>query len=101
MLSRPHFLRARSVSKKFVAGVLVAMATTLAAQPLANDRYSVDATTDGTVRLTAKDAGTWMFRGDFAVLVATRDPKPAMRPGNIPRVTYNVVTWESPTAKGA
>jgi hypothetical protein len=69
---------------------------TASAQPLANDRYSVAPAADGAVQLTAKDAGTWTFRGDFAVLVAAADPKPAMRPGNIPRVSYNLVTWQTP-----
>lgn len=68
---------------------------TLSAQPLANDRYTLVPAADGAVQLTAKDAGTWTFRGDFAVLVATADPKPAMRPGNIPRVSYNLITWQT------
>ncbi len=65
------------------------------AQPIANDRYTVEPIEGGAVRLTAKDAGTWIFRGDFAVLVARADPKPAMRPGNIPRVSYNLITWQT------
>jgi hypothetical protein len=84
-----------------VARLLFAAAflpASLPAQPLVNDRYTVEAAADGAVRLTAKDAGTWLFRGDFAVLVATADPKPAMRPGNIARVSYNIVTWQTPKA---
>ena len=73
---------------------------TLSAQPLANDRYSVAPAADGAVQLTAKDAGSWTFRGDFVVLMATVDPKPAMRPGNIPRVSYNLVTWQTPAKSG-
>jgi hypothetical protein len=56
---------------------------------------------DGAVQLTAKDAGAWTFRGDFVVLIATADPKPAMRPGNIPRVSYNLITWQTPAKTGA
>jgi hypothetical protein len=70
--------------------------TATGAQPLANDRYSVAPAADGVVQLTAKDAGAWTFRGDFVVLIATADPKPAMRPGNIPRVSYNLITWQTP-----
>ncbi len=75
-----------------VAPLLLA---TLSAQPLVNDRYSITPAADGAVQLTAKDAGAWTFRGDFVVLMATADPKPAMRPGNIPRVAYNLVTWQT------
>ena len=67
----------------------------LSAQPVANDRYTVMPSADGAVQVTAKDAGSWTFRGDFVVLVATADPKPAMRPGNIPRVSYNLLTWQT------
>ena len=73
---------------------------TLSAQPLANERYSVAPAADGAVQLTAKDAGSWTFRGDFVVLMAKADPKPAMRPGNIPRVSYNLVTWQTPAKAG-
>ena len=77
--------------------------SSLSAQPIANNRYTVEPLANGAVLLTAKDAGSWTFRGDFAVLVATADPKPAMRPGNIPRVSYNLVTWQTaaPPAKAA
>ncbi len=70
--------------------------SSLFGQPLANDRYTLAPAADGSVQLTAKDAGTWTFRGDFAVLTAIADPKPAMRPGNIPRVSYNLLTWQTP-----
>jgi len=76
------------------------LVTTLSAQPLANERYSVAPAADGAVQLTAKDAGSWTFRGDFVVLMAKADPKPAMRPGNIPRVSYNLVTWQTPAKAG-
>ena len=78
--------------------VLSAAIASLGAQPLANERYSVEPTADGAVRITARDAGTWTFRAEFTVLVATADPNPAMRPGNIPRVSYNVLTWRAPAA---
>jgi hypothetical protein len=69
--------------------------SSLSGQPIANDRYTVAPSADGAVQVTAKDAGTWTFRGDFVVLMATADPKPAMRPGSIPRVSYNLVTWQT------
>lgn len=71
------------------------------AQPLANERYTVEPAADGAVRVTSRDAGAWIFRGDFVVLIATPDPQPSMRPANIPRVTYNVLTWRMPRLAGA
>jgi len=65
------------------------------AQPIANDRYTLEPTADGAVQITAKAAGTWTFRGDFTVLVAKADPKPAMRPANIPRTLHNIATWQT------
>jgi len=72
----------------------------LFAQPITNDRYTVVPAADGAVQLTTKDAGTWTFRGDFVVLMAAADPKPAMRPGGIPHVPYNLITWQTPAASG-
>ncbi len=80
--------------------LLTLLTVVLRAQPLANDRYTLETTPDGAVRLAARDAGAWIFRGDFAVLLATTDPRPAMRPAGIPRVSYNVVTWQSSAATG-
>jgi hypothetical protein len=73
---------------------------TLSAQPITNDRYSVARAADGAVQLTAKDSGSWTFRGDFVVLMTNADPKPAMRPGNIPRVSYNLITWQTAAKSG-
>ena len=87
MISKPL-----SKLRSLLATLLLASAF---AQPIANDRYTATPAADGAVQLTAKDAGTWNFRGDFVVLVATADPKPAMRPGNIPRVSYNLITWQT------
>ena len=42
----------------------------LSAQPLTNERYTLAPAADGAVQLTAKDAGSWTFRGDFVVLMA-------------------------------
>ncbi|WP_414660930.1 glycoside hydrolase family protein [Horticoccus sp. 23ND18S-11] len=80
--------------------LLAAVLSSLSAQPIRNARYTLEPAADGAVQLTARDAGTWTFRGDFVVLVATGDPKPAMRPGNIPRVPYNLLTWQTPAAPG-
>jgi hypothetical protein len=91
----------RTLAGALLAGVIFGLTGARGAQPLANARYTVAAAPDGAVQLTATDAGTWVFRPEFVVLVATRDPKPAMRPGNIPRVSYNVLTWQSATASAA
>ena len=82
------------------AAALLFVGTTLGAAPLANDRYSVEPMPDGSVTLTARDAGTWKFRGDFVVLVANANPAPAMRPGGIPRISYNVLSWVAAAAPG-
>lgn len=66
------------------------------AQPLTNQRYRVEPMANGAVRITSADAGDWIFKGDFTVLLAPQNPTPAMRPGNIPRVPYNVLTWQAP-----
>ena len=81
---------------KLWAPVAALLFSSLSGQPLTNDRYTLAPAGDGAVQLTAKDAGTWTFHGDFVVLMATADPKPAMRPGNIPRVSYNLLTWQTP-----
>lgn len=81
-----------------LSALLALCAATLAwAAPLANERYSLEPAADGAVRVTAKGAGTWLFRGDFTVFVAATDPQPAMRPAGIPGVGYNVVTWRTQT----
>jgi hypothetical protein len=56
----------------------------LVAQSLANQRYSINPTEAGAVHVTSRDAGTWTFRADFSVIVAEKDPKPAMRPAGNP-----------------
>jgi hypothetical protein len=81
---------------KFWAPLAAVLLSSVSAQPIANERYTLAPAPDGAVQLTAKDAGAWTFRGDFVVLMATVDPKPAMRPGNIPRVSYNLITWQTP-----
>lgn len=78
---------------RFILLLGTAALTSAGAQSLSNDRYSVEPVADGSVRLTSKGAGTWVFRADFAVLISTQDPGVAMRPGNITRVSYNVPTW--------
>lgn len=62
---------------------------------LSNERYRVELQPDRSVQISSGTAGTWTFRPDFTVLVATQNPAPAMRPGNVPQVSYNVVTWQA------
>ncbi|MBI5768699.1 MAG: hypothetical protein HZA93_12955 [Verrucomicrobia bacterium] len=69
------------------------------AQSLANARYTIEPLADGAVRVVTKDAGAWVFRGDFVVLRAATDPEPAMRPAGVPRVQYNVITWKATGAE--
>lgn len=98
MFLSPLFPRLRCRLPAWAA--FLAVSTVGGAQPLANDRYSLEPTTNGAVRLTTKDGSEWTFQGDFVVLVSTRDPKPAMRPGNIPRVSYNVLSWQAQAPAG-
>ena len=82
-----------------LASLIFVVMPRLGAQPLANDRYAVEPVADGGVRVVTKDAGAWVFRGDFIVLKSATDPEPSMRPGNIPGVSYNVVTWKAAEAR--
>ncbi|HEY0947272.1 MAG TPA: hypothetical protein VGD81_18455 [Opitutaceae bacterium] len=70
------------------------------AAPLKNARYSVELAPDGALQVSAQDAGTWTFRPEFTVLVARENPKLAMRPAGIPKVPYNVPTWQTRGAAG-
>ncbi len=81
-------------------GVSLAAAS---AQPLANNRYTVEPVSDGAVKIVTRDAGTWVFRADFTVLIAAGNPTPAMRPAGIARVSHNVLTWRTagPAGKAA
>ncbi len=69
---------------------------------VANAPFSGAPATVGAVQLIAKDAGSWTFCGDLAVLTANVDPKPAIRPGNVPGVSHNLIMWQTPaTPDGA
>lgn len=70
------------------------------APELQNARYTVAvAAADGAVEVALRKGGSgWTFRPEFTVLVTTADPKLAMRPAGIPRVSYNVPTWQTRSA---
>jgi len=53
----------RSSAFRFGAALalLLGIAAVLTAQPLTNERYSVEPTAAGAVRVTARDAGAWSF----------------------------------------
>lgn len=81
--------------------LLVALASTALAARMENDRYTLDIGTDGAAVLRlrgAAGAAAWTFRPEFTVLVTRADPKLALRPAGIPRVQYNVPTWQAPGA---
>ncbi len=86
----------------FLAVLLAfAAAAATSAAPLENQRYTLDAAPDGTLTLQLRGepgAAAWTFRPEFTVLVARHDPRLAMRPGNIARVSYNVPTWQTAAA---
>lgn len=79
----------------FAAALALATWNKSAGATLTNERYTIEPVADGAVRVVTRDAGAWVFRGDFVVLRAAADPQPAMRPGGIPHVEYNIVTWKT------
>ena len=60
--------RFRVRSSLAVRRVALVFAGPLAVQPMTNDRYTIEPTGDGGVQVSVREAGTWTFRGDFAVL---------------------------------
>ncbi len=68
------------------------------AEPLSNARYTLALQSNGDLHVSLKAGAAWTFRPDFTVLVAKVNPALAMRPGGIPRVSYNVPTWKTPTS---
>ncbi len=69
-----------------------AVTLAVAAEPVG---YRVELNSAGSVQVTRGGAATWTFDPVFTVFVSSSDPKLAMRPGGIPRVSYNVPTWET------
>ena len=63
--------------------------------PANQDRYTAELGSNGTLQLSRAGGETWSFRPEFTVLITAEDPKLAMRPAGIPRVSYNVPTWET------
>ncbi|AQQ10031.1 hypothetical protein L21SP3_01853 [Sedimentisphaera cyanobacteriorum] len=62
---------------------------------LKNDAYTVQTLDQSRVELRHKDAGVWDLEMRFCVLFTDKNPRPASRPGEVPNVKYNVVTWEN------
>jgi hypothetical protein len=56
--------------------------------------YRMEPTPEGSLRVIRTGAAPWDFAPAFTVFVATEDPGLAMRPGGVPRVSYNVPTWQ-------
>lgn len=56
--------------------------------------YRMEPTPEGSLRVIRTGAAPWDFAPAFTVLVATEIPGLAMRPGGVPRVPYNVPTWQ-------
>jgi len=71
---------------------VLTLAVAVTAEPVA---YRIELNQSGGVRVSRDGASTWTFDPVFTVFVSPSDPKLAMRPGGIPRVSYNVPTWET------
>lgn len=57
-------------------------------------RYRLQLQKNGDLRIEREGTGAWVFAPEFVIQFRDTDPKLAMRPGNVPRVSYNVPTWE-------
>jgi hypothetical protein len=57
-------------------------------------KYGLQLQHDGKLRVERDGAAAWVFSPEFLVQHRETDPKIAMRPGNVPRVGYNVPTWQ-------
>lgn len=58
-------------------------------------RYRLQLAANGDLRVEREGTEAWTFAPEFVVQFRDTDPKLAMRPGNVPRVSYNVPTWEA------
>ncbi|MDI1250835.1 MAG: hypothetical protein PSV13_18370 [Lacunisphaera sp.] len=74
---------------------LLAGSAAMAMSESADNRYAAELGPEGALQLSRAGGATWNFRPEFTVLIAPEDPKLAMRPAGIPRVSYNVPTWET------
>jgi hypothetical protein len=64
------------------------------ATPVSNSRYTVSLGQDGALQVESSEVGSLTFRPEFTVLIARENPKLAMRPGSLPTISHNVLTWE-------
>ena len=64
-------------------------------EPKNSAPYTAELAADGTLQLRRLGGVTWSFRPEFTVLFTPENPKLALRPAGIPRVPYNVPTWET------
>ena len=74
-----------------LAAVLLSALSSVAAERV---DYRVDLNPTGGLSVSRVGGAAWTFEPVFTVLVTTEDPKLAMRPGGITRVSYNVPTWQ-------
>jgi len=70
------------------------------AATLANTRYQIEIDRQGSWSLEQRGGGRWVFAPEFTVLFSAVDPKLAMRPGGIEKISYNVPTWQVPRGAG-
>jgi hypothetical protein len=82
-------------AKALLTASLCFCAPTAEAARLDNDRYTVELTPAKEMCVSVQAAGTWTFRPEFTVLQSEKDPRPALRPGGIRHVPYNVLTWKN------
>ncbi len=89
----PRFLMPMKLLRFFFSLLLGSAAlSALAADAV---RYRIQLQANGDLRVERDGAEAWIFAPEFLVQFRETDPKLAMRPGNVPRVSYNVATWEA------
>ncbi len=80
--------------KSLLFGLALLGCSAAHAAVLSNTRYHVELTSQGGLEVTSSGDVTWRFEPQFTVFLTQKDPKLAMRPGGIERVSYNVPTWQ-------
>ncbi|MEL6697369.1 MAG: hypothetical protein AAFP89_14060 [Bacteroidota bacterium] len=97
----PHYTPNRSKQPNWLLCLTLVMSGWLTScntnlYQLQNDRYSVRVQEDYSFIIEEKKSGAIaQFEPKFAVLFRADNPKLAIRPANIPKVAYNVPSWEN------
>lgn len=89
-----HFMNISAMKKLFVVLIIATLIYACSSEK-PERKWTAEVLND---HLVVKIPGTGKeatFEPSFLVLYQSSDPKMALRPGNIPGVSYNVVSWEN------